>query len=63
MEQLKAIENFGYSKKGAELVIKKLKYYNMSVDTFISEYNNFKEKIISHGYSDKNVRNVLIKNP
>lgn len=63
MDQLKAIENFGYSKNGAKLIIKKLNYYHMSVDTFIREYNNFKEKIISCGYSDKNVRNILIKNP
>lgn len=63
MTQKEIIQNFGYSQKGAELIIKKLNYYKIGVNTFISEFNNFKNTVTSYGYKEKSVMNMLVQDP
>lgn len=63
MTQEEIIQNFGYSQKGAELIIKKLNYYNTGIDTFISHFDNFKSIVTSYGYNNTDAKNMLIIDP
>lgn len=63
MNQVESIMNFGYSKKGAELIIKKLNYYRINVNTFILEYDFFKKKLEDYDYDVRTINNILIIDP
>lgn len=63
MSQKETIQNFGFSEKGAKLILKKLDYFGLNVNTFILNFESFKKIVNSYKYSDRTVRNMLIQDP
>lgn len=63
MNYIDEIMELGYTKKGAELILKKLDYYKYKPSTFLIEYENFKNKVTKRGYDAKFVNNILAIDP
>ena len=63
MTEVEDIIEKGYSQVQAKLIVKKMKFHRMSIDSFLKHYDDCFKTINNLGFSDNDIKNFFILEP